>query len=189
MTNILETPWLLLSISLMVLVVVAVIRQSVAPKYGRLLLLIPLLLGAGGVLLDYFIETDFEKINTLLKDARNYAVAEDVDRLAAVVSPQYSDRAHRSKRQLVSFLRSFFSGTKISKAPCRSKTILITGDTATADMLYRVHLEPDSSYSQAASMYFVKVRFHLAKTDGGRWLLTTTELVEVNFQPFGWGDL
>lgn len=189
MMNVFQTPWLLLSISLVILIIAAVFRQSFENKQRWWQLLIPFALIAGSFGLDYFVRTDYEIIVSTLKSARKSIVAEDVDRLATVVSPEYSDRSHRSKEQLISFLRSFFSTTKIAKSPRRSSDIVITGDTAEAEMLYRVHLEPNSAYTQAASMYFVKVRFTLAKTGDKEWQLVRTELVELNFQPFHWGDL
>lgn len=189
MFNVFETPWLLLSISLLALVVVVMMRQSFEDKQRWWQLLIPLVLATGSIGVDYFVKTDYEKIVSTLESARKSVVAEDVDQLATVVSPAYRDRSHLSKDRLISFLRSFFASTKIDRSPCRSRDIVINGDMAEAEMLYRVHLNANSAYSQAASMYFVKVRFSLMKTGEGKWLLTQTELIELNFQPFHWGDL
>ena len=187
MTNVFESPWLLLSISLFVLVVVALIRQS-NDRYW--LLLLPLAIAVAAFALEFFVKTDNEKITSLLKDARNAIVAEDADRLGALLADDYCDRSHRSKAQLIARMRSFFKNTKIAKAPRRQRTPPdITGNTATVETLHRVHLESNSTYSQAASMYFVKTKFYLEKTEDGRWLFVRTELKEVNFQPFHWGDL
>ena len=190
MTNVFETPWLLLSISLFVLVVVAVIRQATPDKERYWLLLLPLALAVLAFALEFFVKTDNEKINALLKNARDAVVAEDADRLGTLLADDYSDRCHRSKPELIAFMKSFFKNTKIAKAPRRQRTPpVITGNTATVETLHRVHLEPNSAYSQAASMYFVKAKFYLKKNQDGQWLLVQTELKEVNFQPFHWGDL
>lgn len=189
MTNVFETPWLLLSISLVILIVVVLLRQSFENKQRWWQLLIPLFLLAGSLSLDYFVKTDYEIIVSTLESARKSIVAEDADRLATVVSPEYRDRSHRSKDRLISFLRSFFSTTKIAKLTRRSRDIKINDDTAEAEILYRVFLEANSAYSQVASMYVVKVRFTLVKPGESEWLLTRTELLELNYQPFHWGDL
>jgi ketosteroid isomerase-like protein len=190
MTNVFESPWLLLSISLFVLVVVALIRQSNPDKGRYRLLLLPVAIAVVAIVLWLGIKTDKQKIETLLKNVRNAIVAEDADRLGALLAEDYCDRSHRSKAQLIARMRSFFRRTKIAKAPRRQRTPPdITGNTATVETLHRVHLESNSTYSQAASMYFVKTKFYLEKTEDGRWQFVRTELKEVNFQPFHWGDL
>jgi len=189
MTNIFQTPWLLLFISLVVLLVVAVWRQNYPEKQRWWQLLLPLGLAAGALALDYFVRTDYEKIILTIRRARDACVAEDVDMLATTLSPEYSDISHGSRSELTRFLRSFFATTKIEKAPQKSGQVLINAPTATAENMYRVHLEANNAYTQAASMYFVKVRIRLRKDSSAQWLINGCELMELNFQPFHWGDL
>ncbi len=189
MTNIFQTPWLLLFISLVLLMVVAVLRQSFPEKQRWWQLLLPLVLAIIALGLDYFIETDYEKVKQVIKHARDAVVAEDADALATTLSPGYSDRSHNSGGELVRFLRSFFATTKIDKAPQTTGQIVIDAPTATAENVYRVHVGPDSAYTQAATIYYVKVRMHLRKNADAQWLITGCELLELNFQPFRWRDL
>lgn len=189
MTNIFQTPWLLLSISLVMLIVVTVIRQNSPEKSLWWLLLLPLVMAILAFGLDHFIKTDFEKVKHTIKCARNAVVAEDADALATTLSPDYSDRSHKSSDQMVRFMRSFFTTTQINKAPQRGGNIVINAPTATAENFYRVHVEPNSAYAQAATIYFVKVRLHLTKNANAQWLITGCELIELNYQPFQWGDL
>lgn len=189
MTNIFQTPWLLLFISLVLLMVVAVLRQSFPEKQRWWQLLLPLVLAIIALGLDYFIETDYEKVKQVIKHARDAVVAEDADALARTLSPGYSDISHNSGDKLVRFMRSFFTTTQIDKAPQRGGQIDINAPTATAENLYRVHVEPNSAYTQAATIYFVKVRMRLRKNADAQWLIAGFELVELNFQPFRWRDL
>ncbi len=189
MTNIFQTPWLLLSISLVLLIVVTVVRQNSPEKQLWWLLLLPLSLAVIAFGLDYFIKTDYEKVKHTIKCARDAIVAEDADAMARILSPGYSDRSHNSGDKLVSFLRSFFATTQIDKAPQRGGQIDINAPTATAENRYRVHVGPNSAYTQAATIYFVKVRLRLEKNADAQWLITGCELLELNFQPFSWRDL
>ncbi len=189
MTNIFQTPWLLLFISLVLLIVVTVVRQNSPEKQLWWLLLLPLVLAIIALGLDYFIKTDYEKVKHTIKSARDAIVAEDADALARTLSPAYSDRSHDSRDQLVRFMRSFFKTTKIDRAPLKSGQIVIDAPTATAENLYRVHVEPNSEYAEAASLYFVKVRIRLTKNADAQWLITGCELLELNNQPFHWGHL
>ena len=86
MTNIFQTPWLLLSISLVLLIVVTVVRQNSPEKTLWWLLLLPLILGVVAFGLDYFIKTDYEKVKHTIKCTRNAIVAEDTDALAKTLS-------------------------------------------------------------------------------------------------------
>lgn len=189
MTNIFQTPWLLLFISLVLLMVVAVLRQSFPEKQRWWQLVLPLVLAIIALGLDYFIKTDYEKVKQAIKHARDAVVAEDADALARTLSPGYSDISHNSGDKLVRFMRSFFTTTQIDKAPQRGGQIDINAPTATAENVYRVHVEPNSAYTQAATIYFVKVRMRLRKNADAQWLIAGFELVELNFQPFRWRDL
>lgn len=189
MTNIFQTPWLLLFVSLVLLLIIAVWRQSYPEKQRWWQLLLPLALAIIAFGLDYFIKTDYEKVKHMIKCARDAVVAEDADALATTLSPGYSDRSHNSRDQLVRFMRSFFTTTKIDKAPQTTGQIVINAPTATAENVYRVHVGPNSAYTQAASLYYVKVRIRLTKNADAKWLITGCELRELNFQPFHWRDL
>ncbi len=189
MTNIFQTPWLLLFVSLVLLMIVAVWRQSYPEKQRWWQLLLPLVLAIIAFGLDYFVKTDYEKVKHTIKCTRDAVVAEDADALARTLSPGYSDRSHNSGGQLVRFMRSFFTTTKIDKAPQTTGKIVIDAPTATAENVYRVHVEPNSAYTQAASLYYVKVRIRLTKNADAQWLITGCELLELNFQPFHWRDL
>ena len=189
MTNIFQTPWLLLFISLVLLLIVAVWRQSYPEKQRWWQLLLPLSVAVIAFGLDHFVKTDYEKIKQVIKCARDAVVAEDADRLGTTVSADYSDMRHNSRDDLVRFMRSFFTTTKIDKAPQRTGQIVIDARTATAENKYRVHVEPNSAYTQAASLYFVKVRIRLRKNADAKWLITNLELLELNSLPFHWRDL
>ncbi len=189
MTNIFQTPWLLLFVSLVLLIVVALVRQNSPQKQRWQLLLLPLSLAVLAFGLDCFVKTDYEKVKHTIKCARDAVVAEDADALATTLSPGYSDRSHNSRDDLVSFMRSFFTTTKIERAPQTTGQIVINAPTATAENVYRVHVEPNSAYTQAAGLYYVKVRIRLTKNSDAQWLITGCELMELNFQPFHWRDL
>ncbi len=189
MTNIFQTPWLLLFVSLVLLLIIAVWRQSYPEKQRWWQLLLPLSVAVIAFGLDHFVKTDREKVKQVIKCARDAVVTEDADRLGTTVSADYSDRSHNSRDNLVRFMRSFFTTTKIDKAPQTTGQIVVDAPTATAENVYRVHVEPNSAYTQAASLYYVKVRIRLRKNANAQWLITNLELLELNFQPFHWRDL
>ncbi|MBE0535793.1 MAG: hypothetical protein IH624_08995 [Phycisphaerae bacterium] len=189
MSNVFETPWLLLFVALVLLIIVWLIRQNLPEKRTWPLLLAPLAVAVLGGALEYFVKTDYERVESLMERGRRAAVHEDAAGFAEVLAPNYADRAHRSKAALVAFFESFFQTTQITHIRRTASQVVITPPSATAECVYRVQLAPGSAYSQAASMYYVKLRFHFAQQADGGWLIDGANLLEVNFQPMGWGDI
>ncbi len=189
MTNVFETPWLLLSVALVLLIVVWFVRQSLPQKRTWPLLLIPLGVAILAGALEYFVKTDYEQINELLERGRRAALNEDADALARTLAENYTDRAHRSKAQVEAFFRSFFLNSQIDRIRRTASQVAITPPTATAECVYRVQLAPNNAYGQAGNLYFVKLRFSFSRQPDGRWLIDGADLREVNFQPMGWGDV
>jgi len=70
MTNVFETPWLLLFAALVLLIIVWLIRQSLPEKRTWPLLLAPLAVAVLGGALEYFVKTDYERIETLMERGR-----------------------------------------------------------------------------------------------------------------------
>ena len=189
MFDIFETPWLLLCVALVLLIVVWLIRQNLPERKTWPLLLIPLAAAAMAGASEYFVKTDYERIDALMESGRRAAVRENVTELAETLAEGYSDRVHDSKSEVVAFFRSFSATSRIDHLRRTASQVVITPPTATAECVYRVLLAPDSAYSQAASLYYVKVRFNFAKQADGRWLINGVDLLEVNFQPMNWGDV
>jgi len=189
MPNLFETPWLLLFIALLLLIVVWFIRQSLPEKRTWPLLLAPAALAILGLGLDYFVRTDYERIDTVLEKGRRAALNGNTEALADVLAKDYSDRIHGSKHELVSFFKSFFQKSKFDGIRRTSSEIVADPPRATADCAFRVQLAPDNAYTQAAGLYFVKLRFTLSKQPDGNWLISRADLQEVNFQAMGWKDI
>lgn len=189
MLNVFETPWLLLCAALVLLIVVWFIRQALPEKRTGPLLLIPLATAIAAGVLEYGFQTDYEQIDSLLERGRRAAVHEDVMGMAETLAPDYRDRIHRSKEAMVSFFESWTQTSQIDTIRRTTSHIVVSSPTATAECVFRVLLAPNNAYTQAASLYYVKLRFNLAEQADGHWLVNGADLLEVNFQPMNWGDI
>ena len=184
--NIFQSPLPVLIVSLVLLAVLAIVRQVQPDRCSRGLLILPFAIAIAGFAVEYLVKTDYEKIEAVIDRSINGAIDGDVAEIARTLSGDYSDRTHDSKRDMLRRCSIFFANTTIDKVSKRYNRIAISGSEATAELRVRVHLEMRHEYMAGAGLVFVNLEYHFAKTPGGNWLIDRIEPVSVNDQPFGW---
>ena len=189
MSRIFETPWPVLTVALIGLGIVVVIRQTWPEKSRWWQLLIPVIITGAGLGLEYFIETDFEKIASVIEAGRRAVISRDVDRLASIVSPDYSDSAHYSKDALLLFCRDLLSQPFVERIKKQQEQITVSGQKAQAELSVRLHLHSQNPYALGGTLMYVKIKLYLTKTAYGNWLISSSEIISINNQPFGWDSV
>ncbi len=186
-SHILESPWPLLTVAIILLAIVVVIRQTWPYKRRWWQLLLPLVLAVAAVGLDRFVETDYEKIESVIDTGIRAVIAQDLGQIDRIISPDYADSAHRSKAGLMAFCSDLLSQPLAERIKKLQEQITISGPEATAELSLRVHLQPQNVYATAGTLMFVKVKLNFAQTLYGKWLISRVELITVNNQPLNWG--
>jgi len=188
-SQIFETQWPVLTVALIALAVVVIIRQTWPENRRWWQLLIPAVLAVGGLCLEHFIETDYEKIESLIEAARQAVIGQDVGGIASIVSPDYSDSRHYSKDALMGYCRELLSEPFAERIKKQQEQITISGQKAEAEISVRLHLHSQNPYSLGGTLMYVKMKLHLTKTAYGNWLITGSEILSINNQPVGWGSV
>lgn len=188
-SQIFETPWPVLTVALIALAVVVIIRQTWPDKSRWWQLLIPVVLAAGGLGLEHFIETDYEKIESVIEAGRRAVISQDVGRIAGIVSPDYSDSSHYSKDALLLFCRDLLDQPFVERIKKQQELITISGQGAEAELSVRLHLHPQNPYAVGGTLMYLKMKLHLTKTAYGNWLISGSQIISINNQPFGWGNV
>lgn len=188
-SQIFETPWPVLTVALIALAVVVIIRQTWPDKSRWWQLLIPVVLAAGGFCLEHFIETDYEKIESVIEAGRRAVISQDVGRIASIVSTDYSDSAHYSKEALMGFCRDLLDQPFVERIKKQQELITVSVPDAEAELSVRLHLNPQNPYAVGGTLMYVKMKLHLTKTAYGNWLISGSEIISINNQPFGWGSV
>ena len=129
MFNPFENPWLLLLVGILLVPILAFIRQPWQNKQKPYHMLIPIAFIAAAIVLDFCVKTDREKIDSAVNQSIKAAVLNDVTLIDAVVSQEYTDQIHSSKRQFLSTCRSVFATYGIKKIRKRSKQITLSPQT------------------------------------------------------------
>jgi len=188
-SQIFETPWPVLTVALIALAVVVIIRQTWPDKSRWWQLLIPFVIAAGGLGLERFIETDYEKIESIIETGRQAVISQDVGRIASIVSPDYSDSAHYSKDSLLLFCRDLLGQPFVERIKKQQELITVSAKNAEAELSVRLHLYPQNTYAVGGTLMYVKMKLHLTKTAYGNWLISGSKIISINNQPLNWGSV
>jgi len=184
MPSIFEQPWALLGTAIVILFVILVIRMLMPEKRQWWQLAIPLILAAAAFGADYFVKTDLEQIKTVIKTAVDGVKTENTDLIEPLISENYQDPSHQTKKQLMSHCRNKLSEPVVEKAITRIAEINITRQNAAATFTVNIVVDPQSQLHDFQRIMLVKVMFALQKEQNKKWLIRQIEILELNKQPF-----
>ena len=187
MWNVFENCWLLLTLAGVALVAASIIRQE-KPEWGYKPLLVPVLLAALAFGLDTAFTTDYEAVSAIVPTCKRAAVAGNPDGIMELVSPNYTDKAHRSQTALRKAIESILPRASINKVRTQSHVISIKGNHAKSELKVVVHLNNDNQYTGAGGLFFVEMEFEYEKI-GKKWSIRRMDVTSINNQPMGWGDI
>ena len=182
MYNIYETPWLLFSASIFVLIAVVTFRRISPDKCRFWQLIIPFALMASAFGIDYFVSTDYEKIELTIKQGVRSAVDADMDLLSPIISPDYSDNRYISKQDLLNSLGKLTTMANIRRIKIRQNFITLANAKASSEMRITVFMQPESEYAPANSLMFIELELEFEKRRDD-WLIRSIRVVSLNDDP------
>lgn len=186
MTDVFDNPWLLLTVAAILLVPAAIARQA-RPQWGYRPLLVPLLVALLGLGLDFFVQTDKEKIHAILSDCRRAAIAGDIGPINAAVCERYNDGFHRSRDDFIAAAERGIQQAAIAKVRFQRLDLTLQEQQAVMEIDAVVHLSDQSRYAQYGSLLFVSLWLEFAKQPSGDWCIARAGVTAVNNQPVNWG--
>jgi len=185
-----EQPWTLIGAAILVLLVVLMLRRIFPEKryWGQWLL--PLFLAALAFGLDYLVQTDLEKINAVIDTAVKAVEQENPDAIEAIISDNYRDSYHNTKKHLMYHCRARLSGPLVEKNKKRLPIIEISPPNATVTLTVIIHFDKQSYvYQEIQRLMQTKAKINLQKQQDGRWLINRVEILEINMQRAKWRDI
>ena len=188
MWNVIENPWLILTVSIILLAIVAYVRQMRPDNRKWWQYLLPVFLVIAAVGIDYFIKTDHEKITEIIKQAKKSAITNNVKLIEPLISEDYRDRNHRSKAEMIAACRSNFSNYGLKKIRTQSKSIIVKSMKANAVLQFVIQFRPQSSNDATVGYVYVKIKIKFIK-QGDEWLIETADLISINNQPTNWNEI
>lgn len=189
MDIIFQSPWVLIWVSTMVWLVAAIIRVTIPEKkhWWHMAAAVVIFAAAFGV--DYFVQTDREKIDSLIDRGIEATVAADVEAVGAIIGGNYCDRVHKSKADFMDTCREYFRRPGVESIKRSYYEVTITETWAVVDMNAVVHLVGGNSEVPMIQMIPVKLKIECQKNGEKDWAVSSADLVEVNGTAVNWNHI
>ncbi len=190
MPIIFEQPWPMLITAGFVFLLILILRSILPEKRHWWQWLLPALLAAAAFGLDYLVETDLEKINAVISIGVKAVEEENPAAIKALIAENYRDSYHKTKDALMHHCRVKLAEPLIEKNIKRIQTIELSLPTATAIFTLRMLFDKRSYvYQSFKQQLHIKAELDLQKQPDGRWLITRTEILELDLRPVNWKDV
>jgi hypothetical protein len=190
MFNIFEQPYTLIGAAVIVLFVVFTFRSVIPEKRHWWQFLLPVFVAAAGIALDMFVQTDLEKINSVIGTVIKAVQEEDCDSIGAMIAEDYRDSFHNTKWDLMSHCRRKLTGPLVEKNKKTACLVELSPPKATATVFMLTTFDKNSYVTQNyKSFIFFKIELSFQKQPDKTWLISRGELLEIDKQPAKWNDI
>lgn len=150
-------------------------------------MIIPILLILAAFGLDYLVETDREKITSVISTAVKAVENEDPDSIETIIADNYRDSYHSTKNALMSHCRTVLSEPLIAKNIKRISSMDVQPPKATVIFTVRILFDQRSSiYQGFKQQMLTESQAELRKQPDGSWLINSIELRKIDLHPADW---
>jgi hypothetical protein len=184
-----EQPYTLIGAAVLVLFGILTFRSFCPEKRRWWQLLIPIFLVVAAFGADMLVQTDLEKINSVINAAINAVQQEDYRAIGATIADNYSDSYHSTKQHLLDHCRRELSKPLVDKIKKPARKIDISDSKATATVFAVIILDKNSYLAQYKSFFLVNSRLSLRKQPDKSWLINRIEILEIDRQPTSWNRI
>ncbi|MGD8787686.1 MAG: hypothetical protein PVJ60_09700 [Phycisphaerales bacterium] len=187
MFNFFEQPWTLVCGAILVLFGVLTFRSVLPEKRHWWQWLLPIFVIVSAFGLDMIVETDLEKINSIIRTCIKAVQEEDLNTIETIIADNYSDSYHDNKEHLLNHCRQKLTSALVEKNRKTSCLVELSPPKATATVFMVTTFNKDSYISQNYKPFiFSKIRLHFQKQHDSTWLINRAEILEIDKQPVNW---
>ena len=187
MFNIFQQPWTLIVTATICLLIVLIFRSVFIDKRKWWQLALPFVIVGLAFGLDFIVKTDYEKINTALYRALEGFEAQQISPIEEVIADDYADPVNASRDLILAYCQGLFHFAVVRKISVIHKEIIIEGHRAIFTAEAVVHFAEESDIAKMGkSLMLVKGRLFLKKTHDRKWLIYSSELLELDRKSINW---
>lgn len=190
MWNVFEYPFVGIGIAFLSMVMLWLYRAFRPDKKRKWHFAVPFIIIALAFGLCFLVQTDREKILTAFNIGIKSFQQQNVEPIRQIIADDYSDAAHGSKELIVAYCQAMFEVAPVEKVTTFSRQIQIEPTTATFTMESMVKFTEESEMARMGKDFLiVKARLHFKKTPQKKWLLTSSEILELDRKSVNWNQL
>ena len=186
-----EQPYTLIGAAVLVLFGILTFRSVFPGKRHWWQLLLPVFVAVAAFALDMLVQTDLEKINSVINTVIKAVQEEDCNIIEVIIAENYRDSYHNTKRDLMRHCRTRLSQPLVEKNKKRaSPFVQLSLPNATATLFMLTTFDKNSSISvNYKSFLFSKIELRLQKQIDKTWLINRAEILALDRQPANWNDV
>ena len=190
MLDFFEQPYTLIGAAILVLFGILTYRSVMPEKRRWWQLLLPVFVAVAAFGLDMLVQTDLEKINSVINTIIEAVEEEDCNAIEAIIAEDYRDSYHNTKRHLLTHCRRRLTPSLIEKNKKTASLVELSPPNAIATLFMLTTFDKNSSISvNYKSFLFSKIEFHFRKQQDKTWLINRVEILELDRQPANWSRI
>ncbi len=190
MWNIFEYPFAGIGTAIIVFIALWIFRTVRPDKKRRWQLFIPLLIAVAAVAVAYFVQTDKEKIQKTISKGINAFEQQKIEPIKEIIADDYSDPYHSSKDLIIAYCEALVQTATVEKITIFNRQTEIEGDKAAFTVEGLVKFTEQSEIAKMGKPFMiVKAKFHFRKTPQKKWLINSSEILEIDRQQVNWGEM
>ena len=152
--------------------------------------MLPVFVAVAGFALDTLVQTDLEKINSVINTVVKAVEEEDCNAIEAIIAENYQDSFHDTKIHLMRHCKQRLTPSLVVKNKKTASLVEISPPNATATLFMLTTFNKNSSISvDYKSVLFLKIELRLQKQHDKTWLINRAEILELDRQPAKWNNL
>jgi len=185
-----EQPYTLIGAAVLVLFGILTFRSVLPEKRRWWQLLLPVFVAVAAFGLDMLVQTDLEKINSVINTVIKAVEGEDCNAIEAIIAEDYRDSYHNTKRHLLAHCRRRLTPSLIEKNKKTACLVELSPPNAIATLFMLTTFDKNSSISvNYKSFLFLKIELHFRKQQDKTWLINRVEILELDRHPAKWNDI
>lgn len=182
-----EQPYTLIGAAVLVLFGVLTFRSVLPEKRYWWQLLLPVFVAGTAFGLDMLVQTDLEKINSVINTVIKAIEEEDCNAIEAIIAENYQDSFHNTKRHLMRFCRQRLTPSLVEKNKKTASLVKLSPPRAIVTLFMLTTFDKNSSISvNYKSSLFLKIELHFQKQQDKTWLISRAEILALDRQPANW---
>ena len=186
MLKIFDQPWTLLVIGVWLIIAVLIAARFWPLKFTRKHLLIGPAVIALAFALDYFVVTDREKIETIMDTLVWATQEEQAEDIVKFISPDYTDKNHRSREVFNQVCRKILSQPQIEKNWVTDQQLEFNKPRATVMITVLTQLDPRNRWIAGVSVIKTSWILDFSKQPDKSWLIDKVVLDKFNDEEVDW---